>query len=587
MLKQRTLFAVLAFLSITFITACTHKVQIDNSVNVELKGNVKGLDPVGASDLYSSFAISVVYESLYQYNYLKRPLELEPLLAEAMPSVSKDGLTYTIKIKKGVKFADDAAFPNGKGRELTSQDFVYSWKRLADPSTQSEGFWVFDGRIKGLNEWREEAAKGQAKYSAPIEGFETPDNYTLIIKLKKPYYQLMYQLASTYTAAVPHEVVEKYGKEFLNHAIGTGPYILKEWIRNSRLAFERNPNWRGEKYPSEGSPGDKEAGLLEDAGKPIPFADKVVFYELPEDQPRWLKFMKGDTDFVEIPKDNYDGAVKDKKVIPELAAKGVGLRADPDPDLVYIGINMMDPVLGKNTLLRQAMAMAYDSDTYIQKFYNGRAINAQSIIPPGVDGYDPEYKNPYKQNNVEKAKELLKKAGYPDGKGLPAFEYNCSSGATDRQIGEYFQQKMAAIGIKITIQQNSWSQFIQRQKEKKVQIFGVAWGADYPDAENFLQLLYGPNESPGSNSSNFHNKVYDKLYDDASKLPPGSARTAIYKKMRDISATELPIIPDANRVRYQLYHGWIKNFKPHLTILNSYKYMHVDMDKKKELKGKL
>lgn len=587
MLKQRTLFVVLAFLSITLFTSCTRKVQIDNSINVELKGNVKGLDPVGGSDMYSSFAMSVVYEGLYQYNYLKRPLVLEPLLAESMPSVSKDGLTYTIKIKKGVKFADDAAFPNGKGRELVAQDFVYSWRRLADPATQSEGFWVFDGRIKGLNEWRDEAAKGQAKYDAPIEGLETPDNYTLIIKLKKPYYQLMYQLASSYTSVVAHEVVEKYGKEFLNHAVGTGPYMLKEWIRNSRLAFERNPNWRGEKYPSEGSPGDKEAGLLEDAGKAIPFADKVVFYELPEDQPRWLKFMKGDTDFVEIPKDNYDGAVKDKKVIPELAAKGVGLRADPDPDLVYIGINMMDPVLGKNTLLRQAMAMAYDSDTYIQKFYNGRAINAQSIIPPGVDGYDPEFKNPFKGNNVEKAKELLKKAGFPDGKGLPAFEYNCSSGATDRQIGEYFQQKMAAIGIKITIQQNSWSQFIQRQKEKKVQIFGVAWGADYPDAENFLQLLYGPNGSPGSNSSNYQNKEYDKLYDEASKLPPGPARTAVYKKMRDISATELPIIPDANRVRYQLFHGWIKNFKPHLTILNSYKYMRVDMDKKKELKGKM
>lgn len=587
MLKQRTLFVVAAFLSFIFIVGCTHKTEIDNSVNIELKGNVKGLDPIGVSDLYSAQALSVNYECLYQYQYLKRPLQLEPLLADGMPKISKDGLTYTIKIKKGVRFADDPAFPNGKGRELTAQDFIYSWKRLADPSNQSEAFWVFDGRIKGLNEWRDQAAKGKPDYNTAIEGLEAPDNSTLVIKLKKPYYQLMYQLASAPTSVVPHEAVDKYGKEFLNHAVGTGPYILKQWIRNSRLEFVKNPNWRGEFYPTEGSPGDQEAGLLADAGKPIPFADKVVFYELPEDQPRWLKFMKGDTDFVEIPKDNYDSAVKDGKVIPELAAKGIGLIADPDPDLVYIGINMLDPILGKNRLLRQAMALAYDSDTYIKKFYNQRAINAQSIIPPGVDGYDPNYKNPYKQYNVEKAKELLAKAGYPDGKGLPSFEYDCSSSATERQIGEYFQHQMAAIGIKITVQQSSWSQFIERQKEKKVQIFGVAWGADYPDAENFLQLLYGPNESPGSNASNYHNKDYDKLYDQASKLPPGPARTVIYKKMRDISANDMPIIPNANRLRYQLFHGWIKNLKTDLTILNSPKYLRVDMPKKKELKGQL
>lgn len=569
------------------LLSCTHKDKIENSLSVELKGNVKGLDPIDANDLYSGYASSAAYESLYQYNNLKRPLVIEPLLAESMPQVSKDGTTYTIKIKKGVRFADDSSFPGGKGREVSAQDFIYSWKRLSDPSNQSEGFWVFDGHIKGLNEWRNKITKGEVNYSTPIEGLQTPDDHTIVIRLTKPYYQLMYSLTMAFTSVVPHEAVEKYGKEFLNHTVGTGPFMLSDWIRNSRLTFIKNPNWRGETYPSEGSEGDKEAGLLIDAGKAMPFVDKLIFYELPENQPRWLKFMKGDTDFVEIPKDNFDGAVKDKQVLPETAAKGISLFIDPSPDLVFIGFNMLDPILGKNDSLRKAMALAYDSDTFIEKFYNGHAINAQSQIPPGVEGYDTGFKNPYKQFNVEKAKELLKKAGYPDGKGLPEFEYNATSSSSDRQIGEYFQQHMAAIGIRVRIQQSSWSQFIERLKERKAQIYGLAWSADYPDAENFLQLLYGPNESPGSNNSNYHSKEYDRLYDEAAKLPPGTARTAIYKKMRDVFVQDMPWIPDANRLRYQLYHGWIHNFKPHLTILNFPKYIRVDLEKKKELKEKL
>ncbi len=498
MFKHRAVFGLTAFtVFLGLLTAsCTHKVEIENTLHVEMKGQIKGLDPINANDLYAAQVLSTAYECLYQYKYLKRPLEVEPLLADGMPEISKDGLTYKIKVKKGVRFADFEGFPNGKGREMTAKDFIYSWRRLTDPVNTSEGFWVFDGHIKGLNEWRDKRAKNEVAFDAPIEGLETPDDNTIIIKLKKPYYQLIYQLASAYTAVVPHEAVDKYGKEFLNHTVGTGPYLLSEWIRSSRLTFVRNPNWRGETYPNEGSPGDQDAGFLADAGKPLPFADKVVFYELPEDQPRWLKFMKGETDFIEIPKDNFDAAVKNGEVLPETAAKGIALRKDPDPDLVYIGFNMLDPVLGKKDLLRKAMALAYDSDTFIQKFYNGRAINAQSQVPPGVDGYDPDFKNQYKQHNVEKAKELLAKAGYPEGKGLPEFEYNAPSDATDRQIGEYLQQQESAIGVKVRVQLFSWPQFNERLKEKKAQMYGIAWSADYPDAENFLQLLYGPNRKP-------------------------------------------------------------------------------------------
>lgn len=531
--------------------------------------------------------MSVTYETLYQYHYLKRPLTLEPLLAEILPETSKDGLTLTIKIKKGVRFQDDPAFANGKSREVTAQDFVYSWRRLADPNNQSEGFWVFDGHIKGLNEWRDKMGKGQANYNTPIEGLQTPDPYTLVIKLTKPYYQLLYQLGSTYTSVVPHEAVEKYGKEFVNHPVGTGPYILSEWIRNSRLTFVRNPNWRGETYPTEGDKGDKEAGMLADAGKALPFADRVNFYELQEDQPRWLKFMKGETDWVEIPKDNFEGSVKDKNVLPEAAAKGFKLAVDTQSDVTFLGFNVLDPVLGKNPLLRKAMNLAFDTNTLLDRFYNNRGVVAQSQIAVGLEGYEPTFKNPYKQFNVAKAKELLAKAGFANGEGLPEIEYDCPSSATERQMGEYLQQQMAQIGVKINIQQFSWSQFNERLREKKSQMFGYAWMADYPDAENFLQLLYGTNESPGNNNSNYHNRDYDKAYEAAAKLPPGPARTELYKKMRDIFVEDMPWMPMINRFRYQLVQGWVKNFKAEMTIVNYFKYVRVDMNEKKTLKVKL
>lgn len=580
---MRVIFLVAA----VFIFGGCTKSESLNTLGVELKANIKGLDPAQSNDLYVSNVLSVTYESLYQYSYLKRPYEVEPLLAEGMPEVSKDGLTYKIKIKKGIKFQDSDIFPGGKGRELKAQDFVYQWKRLADPEVLSEGFFVFDGKVKGINDWKDKKAKKLASYETPIEGFVIPDDYTIEIHLTRPYYQLVYQLTTPYTAAVPHEIVDKYGKEMVNHMVGTGPYVLKEWVRNSKLVFEKNPTYHDDKYPSSGSPGDESAGLLKDAGQRLPFSDRIVFYELNEDQPRWLRFLKGDTEFCEIPKDNFDSSVKDKKLLPEYAAKGIRLSIETDPDLTYTGFNMMDPILGKKDLVRKAMALAEDIPTLIEKFYNGRAINAQSPITPTIDPYDASFVNPYKQSNLAKAKELLKEAGHPDGKGLPEFEYSLPNGTTYRQMGEFFQQNMARIGIKVRIAMTSWPQFTEKLKTKKAQIYGIAWAADYPDAENFLQLLYGKNISPGPNNSNYQSKEFDELYEKASLLPPGEERNQIYKKMRDVFVKDMPWIPEVHRLRYQLYHGWLNNFKTSLTILNPYKYMRIDAEKKKQLKATL
>lgn len=571
------------------VFGCTKKSDLpENSLQYAMRGNVSGMDPAFRGDEFINEVIANIFDSLYQYNYLKRPLVIEPLLADGMPVVSKDGLTHTIKLKPGVKFQDSEVFPGGKGREVVAEDYIYSWRRLADPKVKSEGWWIFDGKIKGFNEWREKLIKGEATYETPIEGFSTPDKYTIVIKLVKPYYQLHYVFTMAFSAPVAKEAVDKYGPEILNHPVGTGPYMLDSWTRGSKIVLKRNPNWHGATYPTEGDPGDKEAGLLVDAGKPLPFIDVIVFHEMPEDQPRWLNFMKGNFDYSGIPKDNFNGAMASKtEMKPEFTAKGMRAIIFPYPDIVYIGFNMEDPILGKNRNLREALCYAFDEEGLINKFYNGRAVVAHSPIPPEFEGYDPKWEMPCKHMNIEKAKELLKKAGYPEGKGLPTLEYSFAQSTTGRQMAEYTQQQFAKIGVNLTLAGHSWPQFQDRLHNKKAQMYGAAWGADYPDSENFLQLLYGPNEAPGSNTSNFKNKEFDAEYVAASKLPPGPARTKLYTQMRDIFAKELPWIPNASRLGYYTSHAWVENFKPHKMIVGHQKYMKINLEKKKEWKGKL
>lgn len=582
--QQITLLGLSVFLAVS----CTKKVDDkDTTINYALIANVKGLDPVIVTDLYANLVSSQIYETLYNYHYLKRPLQLQPMLAAEMPQVSKDGLTVTIKLKPGVKFQDSEVFPDGKGRELVAEDFIYSWKRLADPANQSENFWMFDGRVVGFNEWRDKITKGEVNYDTPIAGFQTPDKHTIVIKLTKPFFQLGYILAMTQTSPVPKEAIAKYGKEFLNHPVGTGPYKFESWTRNSKIVLVKNTAWRGENYPTEGAPGDQEKGYLADAGKALPFAEKVVFHEIVEDQPRWLNFMKGGLDFLGVPKDNFDAAIKNNQLTDEMKGKGFNLYITQEPDVTYTSFNMDDPLLGKNENLRKAISLAVDTPTLIEKFYNGRAIVAQGPIPPDVDGYDPNYKNEYKEFNVSKAKEFLKKAGYPEGKGLPAFEYSTTNSTTARQMAEYFQQNMKAIGLDVKIVSNSWPQFTDKIRARKAQIWGIAWAADYPDAENFLQLLYGPNASPGPNGSNYNNKAFNELYDKAAHMAPGAERTKIYQQMRDLFVKDLPWIPDAHRLGYYMYQGWLSNFKQHLIIYDFFKYLRVDPKKRAELKAKL
>jgi oligopeptide transport system substrate-binding protein len=572
-----------ASLSLALLSACGVR-DTGEVYRGALIANLKTFDPAQASDSYSNQSQFQVYEALYEYKYLARPYDIQPCLAAALPEVSPDGLVYTIKVRTDIEFQDDPAFPRGKGRRITAHDFVYSIKRLVDVRWNTYGWWIFDGKVKGLNAFRE--ATGTlpalpdsiypALYDQEIEGLRALDDSTLRIELTRPYPYFKYILAMPYAAFIAREVVDHYGEEFLNHPVGTGPYVLKEWRRGLRLTFERNPKYKHGFYPTEGTSEDSAAGLLADAGKPLPFIDRAELYIYNETQPMWLNFLRGNLDRSSIPKDNYSQAVNPERGLrQELAEKGISLSRMWQLDLIYICFNMVDPVLGKNRKLRQAMSMAYDVETVLDRFYNGRGIRAQSFIPPEISGFDSTFKSPYGVYDVERARRLLAEAGFPGGKGLPTFTYLTVAGTEFRQRGEHFAQNMAEIGVKVRVESSTWPEYLERMQNRKFQIVAASWMADYPDPENFMQLLYGPNRPPGENNASYENPEYDRLFEKASVLPDGPERLALIERMKRVVAEDAPWIFVVHRQAAVLSYERLRNLKSHAVAESPIKYYRI------------
>ncbi|MGZ3695754.1 MAG: ABC transporter substrate-binding protein [Bdellovibrionota bacterium] len=597
---MRKLLAISLLLLTAVFTSCTKKVpENPNFLNIATVQKIKGMDPAGAQDLYSSNEIMRVFEGLLQYHPLKRPYVLEPLLAESMPVIAKNGLVYTFKIKKGIRFHDDASFPDGKGREVKASDFVYSFKRLADPRVQSTGWWLFENRIKGLDEWHDKLTKDSSvptNYNDEIEGLKALDDYTFQIELKGPYPQLLYALAMPYTVVMAKESVDKYGPEIINHAVGTGPFILDTYKPNEILIYKRNPNYWEATYPTEGEPGDKEAGLLADAGKKIPFVDGINVRVIIEDQPRWLHFLKGDLDSSGVSKDNFKQAfvAKDPSkpiglgnidMSDEMKKMGLQLTTAVQMDFTYTAFNLESSEIPqfKDKRVRQAISLAMDEKEAIQIFFNGMATEAQTPIPPGVNGYSPDFKNPYRTGDIEKAKKLLADAGYPGGKGFPEIPYDSTADATSRQMFEYFAKEISRIGLKLKLESNTWPAMLKRIQGRQTQLWGIAWGADYPDAENFLQLFYGPNASPGGmNNSYYKNKEFDAIFVKARAMQDSPARTELYKKLGRMVAEDSPVILGLHRIGTGLRQPWVQNSKYDEFAFNRAKYLRIDLETKKK-----
>jgi len=573
--------------SIVFVAGCDRApAGADSNEAVlysTLPAKVRGLDPGDIGDTTSSAVASQIFECLYQYHYLKRPYELIPQLADGMPQVSEDGLTYTIKIKKGVYFAADDCFEDGAGRELKAGDFVFAWKRIANIKYLSKNWWIFDNRIVGLDEFREytKTCKNSTDvdYSREVDGLQTPDDYTLVIKLKKPWPQIVFLLAHLPTAPIAKEAVAYYGKNIINHPVGTGPFILKRWHRGSYIEMVSNPNFRKEFYPSQGEAGDFEKGLLADAGKRLPLVDKIVWVLVPEDPPRWFLFMQGKIDVSGIPKDNFNEAIgPGRQLTPKLQKLRIHLRTFQDPSTYWLGFNMEDPVLGKNKPLRQAISCAIDRQRYIELFTNNRGRVAYGFIPPLMKAYDRRIQhNASTGYDPNRARQLLKKARKIYGGKLPELKILMpGTDAGTRQRGQFLARGFRKVGLEVDIDYVDWPTFQNKIKTKSAMMFMLGWIADYPDAENFLQLFYSKNISPGPNNFNYSNPRFDKLYEQASVMPDCPERTELYRQAERIVIEDCPAAFLLHGVAYVLYHDWLHNYKPHAFGYGLSKYRRID-----------
>jgi oligopeptide transport system substrate-binding protein len=566
-------------------SGCSKQNNFDErEINLISPEKISGFDPINASDRYSGNEVGKVYEGLFEFHPLKRPYELMPNLAESMPIVSTDGLTYSFKLRKGVLFHDSPAFKNGLGREMKADDVIYSIKRLADPKLNAKGWWLLDDRVAGLNEWRSKYASADVtSYEDGVEGLKKIDDYNLEIKLKKPFPQFLYALAMPYTFIVAKEAVEHYGKEFLNYPVGTGAFVLPKFEQTSMITYVRNPKFRDKFYPSEGEEGDDKLGLLADVGKKIPLVDKINVHIIVESQPKWLSFMKAKDDLMEVKDVNIQQAINpEKELKSEHKEKGIRLIMKPTLDVTYFAFNHEDPIF-KNRKVRQAMNLAFDRVGYNRLFHENTAVEAHGPVPPGLSGNRKEFKNPFIKYDIELAKKLLAEAGYPNGKGLPTIVIQTRADTISRQQIEFFEKSMEKIGINIDGGHNTWPELVNKVTKKQHQMYTMAWGADYPDAENFLGLLYCPNQSPGSNGANYCNTDFDSLYKQATILQDSLERTSMYEKLNEMAALDTPWIFGYHRTEIYLAQAWLKNFKFMEFNHNQFQYLNVDLEVKKQL----
>ncbi len=554
-----------------------------------------GFDPAGAQDLYSATIEQVIFETLLTYDYLARPAKVVPLVAEALPQITDNGRTYTIKIRRGIHFTSDPAF-KGQKRELVAEDFIYSLKRLIDPRLRSPWAWLVEGKIVGLDELAEAAKKsGKFNYDAKISGLEAIDRYTLRIRLKETDYNLPYVLAHEPTSAVAREVIEKYADESgraMSNPVGTGPYVLKEWVRSSKIILEANPEFRGFVWDFRpGSDAEDKRIVAEMKGKKMPQVGRIEVSIIEEDQARLLAFEKGELDIMNMEAPLAPMALDGAALKPALASRGVKLSRFVDPEITYHYWNMRDPVVGglskEKIALRRAMAMAFNVDDEIRIVRNGQAVEAQFPIPPGVVGHDPNYRTSVKFDPAS-ANALLDRFGYrksasgfrtlPDGKPLVVI-YTSRPETLGRQQDELWAKAFDLIGIKMEVQKMKFPEMLKSEKECKLMMRTASWIADYPDADNFVQLLYSKNIHQNNNACATIPE-YDKLYEQSVRMPASPERDKLYHEMAKIIETYAPWRLDISRYRNMLAQPQVLGYKKHPILHSEWQYIDVDTGKK-------
>ena len=574
--------ALNALLSPTVYAADTHKVlRIASS-------DITSLDPQQGTDLYSTRVASAIFEALYEFEYLSTGSKVIPNTAEAMPVITDDGRTWTIRMKKGIRFADDPVFKS-KPRELVAEDYVYSIKRSIDPNLRGGGDPALTDLIAGARPVVDAARKpgGKFDYDAPIEGLRASDRYTLVLRLTHPDYTVLERLAGLPAMAVAREAVEAAGADVMRKPVGTGPYRLREWRPASRIVLEANPDYRKVVFPENADAPQQEL-VRAMRGKTLPSIGRIEISIIEESQPEILAFTQGDLDYISLGGDDMKRVMENGKLRPDLVARGIQHLRFGAPSVTFTYFNMDDPVVGgyatQQIALRRAIGMGFNVDEMIRVLFAGNALPANQLLPPGVSGHDAGLpaKSIY---DPAGARALLDRFGFkdrdgdgyretPDGKPL-AVSRGTLPESWYREADTLWKKNMDAIGIRMVVQQQTFPELLNLSRAGKLPMFNLGYRSLEPSGYQILQTLWG--QSPrDTNPSQFHQADYDKAYEEFLRTPAGPARVALARRMSEISQAYMPMILHTYGIGNVLYYPWVLGYWPS-PFGFSWKYLDLDV----------
>jgi ABC-type transport system substrate-binding protein len=553
-----------------------------------------GFDPPMVGDGNSAYVISSIFEAPLTYDYLARPIKLKPQTAVDLPEIASDFRSFTFRIRPGIFFADDPVF-KGKPRELVAQDYVYSVKRYFDPKLNSEHTYLYEtAKLLGMNELRERALKSKKPfdYDTEVEGLRALDRYTFRVRTAVPSPRLHFLFASpNFSGALAREVVEHYGDDIAAHPVGTGPFKLHSWRRASRIELVRNPGFREQIFAAEPARGDLQAEEIarQLAGKRLPLVERVDISVITEAQPRWLAFLNGQLDLLELPTDFAPIAVPQGKVAPHLARRGVRLQRALQPDMVMTFFNLDHPMVGgyapDKVALRRAVALAMDNDEYVDRVLRKQGIPAQSVIPPFTSGYDADYRSTMSEFSRARAKALLDMHGYidrdgdgwrerPDGSPL-VLRRASPPDQNSRNTNEIWRKSMTAIGVRIAFDIATWPDLLKMSRAGSMMMWGFVWSASTPDGGFFLSIGYGPNKGE-SNDSRFALPAFDRLFERQNVLPDGPERMALMQEGKNLLVAHMPYKVHAHRIINDLAQPGVRGYWRHPFMRDLWRYTGVD-----------
>ena len=584
----RTVQILLALCCVGFAAGAAHAAQ-PKVLHMMVTTAESGFDPALVSDIATLNMTENLFDPMLRYDYLARPVKLLPNTLAAMPEVSADGKTYLFRIRPGIYFTPDPAF-KGARRELTAADYLYSFKRMYDPTLKSPWAYVFDDKVIGDEALRAAAKAGKFDIDIPVAGMSTPDRYTLRIELKAPDSNFLFLMAMPATGAVAREVMQAYPGQAASHPVGTGPFMLDEWQRSYKVVLKANPHYHGVYRASAGIAVDDQATAKALDGQRLPRVDRIEVRVMEEHQSRVLGFLNHEFDYLEQVPESMSGMVlADGKLRPELAARGIRLALFPTLQTYYMWMNLEDPLIGGYTkeriALRRAIVMSRDSAEDIRLIDKNLSLAAHSPLAPDVLGFDPNYRTPFTYN-PDIARALLDRFGYkqrdaagyrmtPEGKPLTLVMHS-QTNATGRLRDEVWRKSLEAIGLRLEIKGDKHSEIIKASRLGKVMMAEANWLADFPDGQNFYQLLYSANIGR-MNYARFKLPLYDQLYEQSLTMADSPQRTAIYNQLNQLIHVYAAWAIRKHPLSADLQQPWLLNYKRHPVDFTNWRYLDLDV----------